>query len=191
MKASTQTQIQLIFDASASREEAIQTLASKFYSGNELHDLLILKGAQAAIGERVRNDNARIFHQREDADVTAPRIRLVEAPLVSGSHRRRISAGANVIQLLNVTLPNGTRMAEAKRADVEHAISTFEPQATDMLRKAAYYRMVRARLPEGKKVADVFDDAALTAMYRTAESSVSDAGPAAAPRADKPTKHAA
>ena len=61
--------------------------------------------------------------------------------------------------------PNGVKMADAKRADVQYAVDTYAPQAADMLHKASYYRAVLAKLPDGKKVADVFDDKGLTGIY--------------------------
>lgn len=162
-----QSIVQFTFDRSTDKEAAVLALVEAATDNATLRDYLLLKGAQAAIGERIRGDNAKIFQDRPDADLTAPQVRLVmkEAPLVSERHRGRIRSVVTTLQLMAITLPNGVRMSDARNADIAHAVSVYEPQAADMLHKASYYRAVMAKLPDGKKVADVFDNGALTVLY--------------------------
>lgn len=166
--ATPQTIIQMIHDSAGTKDAAISTLIATANTNTKLRDHLILKGASAVIGEIIRNHNARIFRDTVEATVTGPRLVMREAPMVSGAHKRRLRATAATLQLMAITLPNGVRMADASRDDIANAIANYEPQAFDMLHKAAYYRAVLHRLPEGKRVADVFDDAGLTALYEGA-----------------------
>lgn len=165
---SPQTMIQMIRDSATSKEAAVASLIAAANANTALHDYLIAKGASAAIGELIRNDNAKIFRDTPEATVAGPRLVMPEAPMVSGAHKRRLRATAATLQLMAITLPNGVRMADASRDDIANAIANYEPQAFDMLHKAAYYRAVLYRLPEGKRVAEVFDDAGLTALYESA-----------------------
>jgi hypothetical protein len=169
-RATPQSLIQLAFDRSPDKDTAVAELVKSASSSATLRDYLILKGAQAAIGERIRGDNAKIFQDRPDAEIAAHHVRLVmpEAPLVSARHKNRIRSVAATLQLMAITLPNGVRMSNARKADIAHAVSVYEPQAADMLHKAAYYKAVMLGLPEGKTVSDVFDDNSLTALYEAA-----------------------
>ena len=170
MRATAQTQIQMIFDKAESRSEATKVLAEKFYTGNELHDLLIYRGAAAVIGGLIHKDNAACYRGvAAVATHAAPEgvIRMAQPPLISERHRLRIHRASEVLRLLSARLPNDTIMAKARHEDIENAISTYEPQARDMLHKAAYFRAVLSRLPKGKSVGDVFDDAALTAIFKS------------------------
>lgn len=168
-----QTRIQMIYDAEPTKEAAVAKLAAPFYNGDALHDLLILKGAQTVMSSCRHSDNAKIFRGDPSADVTQPRswasterLRVADVPIISLKHKARIKRTVEVLQLLAVVLPNGTKMANAKRADLEDAANRMGAQGRDMLHKATFYRAVMTKLPAGKVVEDVFDDMALSVMFK-------------------------
>lgn len=168
--ASPQTLIQMAVDKEPDKTKAAKALVELAANNGTLRDYLVQLGAKTAVGDRIRSDNAKIFRDEPQAGFGSASARAApvmrEAPIVSLAHKRRIKRLAPTLQLLNVMLPNGVRMAIAKRSDIVNAVETYEPQARDMAHKAQYYRAVLQRLPDGKAVADVFDDAALTALYK-------------------------
>ncbi|MFC3206832.1 hypothetical protein [Aquamicrobium soli] len=167
--ASAQTLIQMTVDAEPDKIKAAKALVDLAATNATLRDYLVQLGAKTAVGDRIRSDNAKIFRDDPQAAfgsaVPKAPLKMHEPPIISLDHKRRVRRLAPTLQLLNVILPNGVRMALAKRADIANAVDTYEPQARDMAHKANYYRTVLSRLPNGKAVKDVFDDAALTAIY--------------------------
>lgn len=169
--ASPQALIQMAVDKEPDKIKAAKALVDLAATNGTLREYLIQLGAKTAVGDRIRSDNAKIFRDDPQAGFGSAAARpapiMREAPIVSLAHKRRITRLAPTLQLLNVILPNGVRMALAKRADITNAVETYEPQARDMFHKAAFYRAVLQRLPDGKTVKDVFDDASLTAIYNS------------------------
>lgn len=163
--ATPQALIQMAVDRHSEKTSAVEALIEAAESNTSLRNHLIQLGAKAAVGERIRNDNAKIFQDCPDANVAARPLVMKEPQLVSSAHRTRIIKTAATLQLMAVRLPNDVRMCDAKKADIEHAISVFAPQAQDMLHKAAYYRAVAAKLPEGKCVDEVFTNDSLTSIF--------------------------
>ncbi len=165
--------VTLIFDQTGKRKDvAIAALIDAAEHSAALSEFLIQEGAKAVIGEQIRSDNAKIFRDDIEATVrptTASRSILKDPGMVSKAHQKRLKDRASsVLRLLDAQLPNGTLMTDAKSADIEHAISVYEPQARNMWQKANYFKTVLRDLPQGKTVGEVFDDEALTALYRTA-----------------------
>lgn len=164
--ATPQALIQMAVDRHNEKTSAVEALVELAEGNASLRNHLIQLGAKAAVGERIRSDNAKIFQDCPDANVAAPRPLVMKEPkLVSSAHRARIIKTAATLQLMAVTLPNGVRMANARKADIENAVAVYQPQAQDMLHKAAYYRAVAAKLPEGKRVEEVFSNDSLTSIY--------------------------
>lgn len=159
--------------ANDDKEVAFAELIRAATTSITLAKFFIEKGVRAAIGESIRTDNARIFNDDPQADVTAPRALVMkEPPLVSPGHRRRLAATAKTLELLSIRLPNGVTLAHARRADLAHAANHYEKQGRDMLHKAAFYARIERQIGDGK-VGDKMDNAALTVMYE--ESRLKDA----------------
>ena len=170
--ASPQTLIQLAYDdCNGDSEKSVRAVIAAAALNKSLSAYLVAKGASAVIGELRRNDNNRIFKGNDNAAPVQRPLRMIEQPLAAPEavRRRAVVASRGTLMLLNIVLPNGVRMANAKRADVEHAARTYEGQANDMTTKALYYKAVLARLPEGKAVGEVFTDEALTAVMDEAK----------------------
>ncbi|WP_320203735.1 hypothetical protein [Agrobacterium rosae] len=168
-QVSAQSMIQMAVDRHSEKTSAVEALLHMAGSNTTLRNHLIQLGAKAAVGERIRSDNAKIFQDCPDANVAAARPLVMKEPqLVSSAHRTRIIKTAATLQLMAVTLPNGVRMANARKADIENAVAVYQPQAQDMLHKAAYYRAVAAKLPDGKRVDEVFNNVTLTSIYEQA-----------------------
>ncbi len=163
--ATPQALIQMAVDRHSEKTSAVEALIEAAESNTSLRNHLIQLGAKAAVGERIRNDNAKIFQDCPDANVAARPLVMKEPQLVSSAHRARIIKTAATLQLMAVTLPNGVRMANARKADIENAVAVYQPQAQDMLHKAAYYRAVAAKLPDGKRVDEVFTNDSLTSIF--------------------------
>ncbi len=164
--ATPQALIQMAVDRHSKKTGAVEALIELAESNAMLRNHLVQLGAKAAVGVRCRSDNASFFQDRPDANVAAPRPLVMKEPqLVSSAHRARIIKTAATLQLMAVRLPNDVRMCDAKKSDIEHAVSVFAPQAQDMLHKAAYYRAVAAKLPDGKRVDEVFTNDTLTSIY--------------------------
>lgn len=164
--ATPQSLIQMAVDRHNEKTSAVDALVELAEGNTSLRNHLIQLGAKAAVGERIRSDNAKIFQDCPDANVAAPRPLVMKEPqLVSSAHRARIIKTAATLQLMAVTLPNGVRMANARKADIENAVAVYQPQAQDMLHKAAYYRAVASKLPDGKRVDEVFNNDTLTLIY--------------------------
>lgn len=169
---SPQVMIQMAFDdANGDSEKAASALIEQARFSEALKTHLIARGASTVVGELRRSDNARIFTGNDNADVTKPRVRMAEQSLTASPAvlRRAITASTGTLLLLNVVLPNGVRMANAKRGDIEDAVRTFEVQANDMSTKARYYKLVLMRLPDSKSVGQVFTDEALTKILGEAK----------------------
>lgn len=166
--ATPQLLVQMILDKALNKEDAIAAVIDAAEHNAFLQSFLLNKGARAAVGELIRNDNAKIFTGNTKANVAAP-LRMTEAPLVSPSHKRRLRKAADTtLQLLGILLPNGVRMSEARHEDLLHAVNHYEPQALDMLHKAKYLKSVMRELPKDKAVSEVMDDAALTVLFNQA-----------------------
>lgn len=164
--ATPQALIQMAVDRHSEKTSAVDALVELAEGNASLRNHLIQLGAKAAVGERIRSDNAKIFQDCPDTNVAAPRPLVMKEPqLVSSAHRTRIIKTAATLQLMAVTLPNGVRMANARKADIENAVAVYQPQAQDMLHKAAYYRAVAAKLPDGKRVDEVFTNDILTSIF--------------------------
>lgn len=155
------------FDKAGKRkDDAVRAVIDAAEHNAALAEYLIQEGAKSAVGILIRSDNAKIFNDDIQSDVSKPRVQMQQAPLVSPAQKRRLErAATSVLRLLEAVLPNGTLMADAKRPDIEHAIGVYEPQARDMWQKANFYKTVLRELPAGKAVSDEFDNAALTALY--------------------------
>lgn len=167
--SSPQAIIQMHLDAHQDKEAAIAAVIEAAEHNAALQEFLINKGARAAVGELIRSDNSKIFTGNPTANVTAP-LRMTEAPLVNERHKQRLRTRADsILKLLDIMLPNGVMMANAKRDDIRNAIDHYEPQARDMLHKANYLKSVYRDMPDGKAVSDVFDDASLTDLFNKAK----------------------
>ncbi|MFC0245780.1 hypothetical protein ACFOLL_12815 [Falsochrobactrum ovis] len=162
--------IAFTFDRAGKRkDEAVRAVIDAAEHNAALAEFLISEGARSAVGQLIRSDNAKIFNDDPNADISKPRALINPPPLISPAQKRRLERAANsVLRLLEAVLPNGTLMADAKRPDIEHAIGVYEPQARDMWQKANFYKTVLRELPAGKCVADTFDNEKLTALYNAA-----------------------
>jgi hypothetical protein len=169
---SPQTLIQLAYDeCCGDSEKSVGAVIAAAAHNRALSSYLVAKGAAAVIGELRRNDNNRIFKGNDNAAPVRRPLRMIEQPLAAPEavRRRAVVASSGTLMLLSIVLPNGVRMANAKRADVDHAARTYEGQANDMTTKALYYKAVLARLPEGKEVGEVFTDEVLTGIMNDAK----------------------
>lgn len=168
---SPQGLIQFIMDKHKDKDAAIDAVVDAAEHNASLQEFLVRSGARNEVGARIRSDNQKIFTGNPNANVnpsaTSP-LRMTETPLVNERHARRLNVRADsTLKLLGVMLPNGVMMVNAKREDIRNAIDHYEPQAKDMWHKANYYKSVYRDMPDGKAVGEVFDDAALTALFNS------------------------
>lgn len=166
--------VQLFDDCGKNKQTAIAKAIDAAEHSAALQEYLIQEGAKAVISGLIRSDNSIIYNDQPATDtprfVRVPGVARKEPPIYGGAHKARLERRASsVLRLLDAVLPNGTLMADAKRADISHAVSVYEPQAIDMTHKTKYFKAVLRELPEGKAVSDVLDNAALTALYNTAK----------------------
>lgn len=171
---SVQTVIQMIFDEADTKEEAAVDLVIAADTNQTLRNYLITVGAKTVVGNLIRSDNAKIFNDDPQADVTKPRYTQPtyaepfagqEPPLVSEAHKGRQRRVAKTLELLAVRLPNGTLLRDARQSDLEDAANRYGTQAKDMLHKSTFYSTLCRELPKGKKVGDVMDNVVLTSIW--------------------------
>jgi len=172
---SPQTIIQMIFDEAGTKEEAAVDLVIAADTNPTLRNYLITVGAKTVVGNLIRSDNAKIFNEDPQADVTRsrsaqptygePAFAGKEAPLVSEAHKSRQVRVAKTLELLAVRLPNGTMLGNARHADLEDAANRYGTQAKDMLHKSTFYSTLLRELPKGKKVGEVMDNVVLTSIF--------------------------
>ena len=167
---SPQTLIQQAFDdADGDKSEAVESILALLLTGHTLHDHLLRRGAVTAIGELVRNDNAKIRTGNPAADVTVSRPYLVmpkSADPGAAARRARGAAQRETRMFLEYRLPNGKKLGKANEADLEHAITFHRTQGATMFADAAWYSRIRLGL-KGKIVEQVYSDADLTEMHAT------------------------
>lgn len=101
---------------------------------------------------------------------SAARDRVWNAPVVM-LERPAESAGRldalvrmNSAMLLDFVLPGGKRLAEATTEDLRGAATFYGKLANDMAWKSRWLDRIAGGLPQGKVVAEVFDEAALAAL---------------------------
>lgn len=167
-----QTLIQMTFDSCAGdRQAAALEVRDAARTNASLLDYLADVGARTVVGNLICSDRSKAFTGRPDADVTRP-LRMQRPDTTAHERRTRGRAGLEVRLLLDARLSNGKRMAEATGADINDEIAVYEPQARNMMAKVNYFRLVVARLPDGKVVGDVLDNAALTKMWAAASEQI-------------------
>lgn len=80
--------------------------------------------------------------------------------------RAAILAKAMKSTLLEFRLPSGKRLGDAVVDDVAAAADFYAKHSADMAWKARWLGVIAAKLPRRKRVAQVFDDAALAKIQR-------------------------
>lgn len=163
-----QTLIQMTFDkCDGDRQKAARDVLQAAKTSEALTTHLMEAGARTVVGNLICSDRAKIYRADETADVTQP-LRMARPD--TSAHQFRVSrrAGLELRMMLDAPLSSGKRMGDAIKQDVEAEVQVYEPQARDMMTKVNYFRAIAARLPDGKKVGEVLDNAALTALWEAA-----------------------
>jgi hypothetical protein len=165
-----------LFDTNkGDKARTITQLINLADSQTRLRADLIKLGATALVGGIVCKDRAGIVRDVEPDRVSFTSAGTVVAPVRSfaqAQERRKVRGRIAVLALLNFRLPTkGNKMLRnASAAEIAEAVSVYERQSGDMKHKAAWLDAVRARVPKGKVVEDVFDDRALTALFEESRS---------------------
>lgn len=141
--------------------------AVKFDYDAATEDILAAMRSDAALREYVQREGARYLARnvtgniREAASIET---RAVEDGAVNARHRAAIRS-----ILDEYTLPGGTPIGDARRAELKAAIEYYATQEAGMRSARKVCEMIGKQLPEGKRVREVFTDAQLRKLVREAK----------------------
>ena len=111
---------------------------------------------ETAVGAAMRRERAQIVRA------------TMRYALPNGRQRAAAFVSSVSMSMLDFPLAGGQRLGAAVRSDVERQAALYEEHASDMSHKARWLRRIAERMPEGRAVGDVLDEATVTAMFREA-----------------------
>ncbi len=140
--------VQHVLALSDTQEAAVEMLLREVAKDTALREALLApwerEAAKHAISGAIRSERRAIWSRPAGPDA-------------------RVGALANAVRrsLLDFRLPGGLPLRLATAAEIAEAAETYRKRAEDEAGKSRWLRRVEAALPDGKRVGDVMDDAAL------------------------------
>lgn len=138
--------------------EALPEMAHRVMADPVLREAIMAEIVEAGC-MRFLQGAASAKHRRKWPIAGQPMIQPQPAPDLTAW------AGAVANSLLNdFTLPDGQRLGDATRADIEAALVAYQTVAQDAEIKFRWLRMVKQGLTEGQRVRDLFTDERLAEL---------------------------
>lgn len=163
-----------LFEANeGDKQKTVDALIKLAEGRSRVRDVLIKMGAEAMAGSFIRQERAGIQRGVESDQVRFTGTRTVVVPPVmtfKQAEMQRAVARRNVVRgwlRFPLPIPGNKVLGKANVADLAAGAEAYRRQSGDMAHKAAWLDAIRPKLPKGKTVAEVLDDAALDALYNS------------------------
>lgn len=166
---------QRMFDENkGDKARTIRELVNLAETSKSVREHLIKLGATALVGGLVCKERARIVRGADDdsaVQFTTTRT-IVTPPVMSFATAeaiRKVKRAVTVRAWMNFRLPTAgnKRLGQATATDLKEGAEMYRRQSGDMQHKAAWLEAIRPKVPRGKTVADVLDNATLDALYES------------------------
>jgi hypothetical protein len=138
--------------------------AAKFDYDAATDDILEAMRADSGLRSYVQREGARYLARNVTGNIreaASIEMRAVESGAVNGRHRAAIRS-----ILDEYTLPGGTPIGDARRAELKAAIEYYATQEAGMRSARKVCELVGKKLPDGKRVREIFTDAQLRKIVR-------------------------
>jgi hypothetical protein len=149
------------------RDEIVAIVRSVNFDYDAATDKIVAAMARdAQLRNYVQREGARYLARNVTGNIREACVRDMDAPIAGEPNAKHVAYIRSFLE--DFTLPGGTPIGEARRADLKAAIEYYGEQEIGMRKARRFLEAVGKKLPEGKRVREVFTDAQLKRMQRDA-----------------------